>query len=513
MPSVNPFLAQHADDVLGILNGFDRVRLRGTLRSLAHIRGMQRFLDAVHVPLTEFASYVDGVTTEVKRAAEAIAATAGRPVIYLQRSSVNKEQQAREIARRDTIDLGLICTLKAVEGCWSYELHRDRARRHVTLVPAYRKCLHYYHYLVHPEFGFLHLRLQSWFPFTVHVCLNGREWLARQMDAAGLAYRRRENCFVWLADIGATQRLADRQVTTRWDRVLDGLVRALHPAHATLFAGSPVRYYWSMEQSEWASDVLFRGPGALAALYPQLLAHAMQHLGSRDVMRYLGKRLPPEGLPRTFGGEVVTDLTARREGVRIKHRVNSNWLKMYDKQGSVLRVETVINDARAIRAYRATESDPRGPKQWRKMRKSVADVPRRAEVSQQANDRYLASLAAVEAHESLASISRKVCQRTRWRERSVRALNPLAPADGALLAAIYRGEFLLHGFRNRDLSVLKTAASPAAVTSQLRLLRAHDLIKKLPQTHRYHLTTKGRTIVAALLAARQADTTTLTKAA
>ena len=512
---MHPFLERHADDVLGILNGFDRVRVRGTLRWLAHSRGMQSFLNAVGVPLTDFGSYVEEVTTEVKQATEAVCTAAGRPLQYLTRPDDSKEQLARTIAARDEITRGLICTFKAVEACWSYDVHRNRAARRLELVGTWRKCLHYYHYLVHPTFGFAYLRLQSWFPFTVHVGLNGREWLAHQLDAAHLAYRRRDNCFIWLADLAAAQRLADQQLAIHWDAVLTTLVRQLHPAHAAIFGGSPARYYWSMEQSEWASDVLFRTSAALAALYPQLLRHGMEHVQSRDVMRYLGKHVTQTGtgVHGAFAGEVVSDLRERREGVRLKHRVKANWIKMYDKQGSVLRVETVLNDPRDLRVYRAAEGDARGAKAWRPLRKGVADVARRAALSQQANDRYLATLAAVDVHEPLGTLTHVLCRRVRWHGRSVRAVNPLASADSGLLAAIARGEHLLHGFRNRDLIRLGTAASPAAVTQQLRLLRAHEVVRKVPHTHRYLVTDRGRVVVAAILAARQADVATLLKAA
>ena len=501
MPPVNPFLAQHADDVLGLLNGFDRLRLRGTLRLLANVQGMRTFLWHAGVPLTDFSSYVQDITMRVKRATEAVPAAAERPLIYLARPDEPKEQQARAIAQRDGITEGLICTLKSVEGCWSYDIHRDRAARRLVLVPARRKCLHYYHYFLHPRVGFMHARLQSWFPFTLHVCLNGREWLARQMDAAQLAYRQRENCFVWLADVAAAQALADQQLRTAWGPLLNAIARQVHPAHAEVLAAYPVPYYWSLEQSEWASDVLFRSPTALARLYPQLVAHGMQHLGSREVMRFLNKPLPRVGIHGNFKGEVVTDLAERPEGVRIKHRVNGNWIKMYDKQGSVLRVETVINDARDLRVFRRAEGNAQSPKRWRRMRKGVADARRRAVLSQQANMRYLDTMAAVDVHEPLGTLSRAVCRRVRWQGRSARALNPLSAADGALLAAIYRGEFLIVGFRNRDLRELHTASTAAAVTRQVRLLRAHGLVRKVSHTHRYTLTARGRVIVAALLAA------------
>src|SRR5439155_20415721 len=245
----------------------------------------------------------------------------------------------------------------------------------------------------------------------------------------------------------------------------------------------------------------------------------MQHVGSRDVMRFLSKPVMPVttgtplGIHGNFQGEVVTDLTKRREGVRIKHRVNGNWVKSYDKQGSLLRVGTVINATRDLRVFRRPEGDPQSPRRWHRLRKGIADVRRRAVLSQQANARYLDTLAAVEMHEPLATASRTLCRRVRWQGRSVRALNPLSAIDGALLTAIYRGEFVLTGFRNRDLRELRTARTASAVTRQFRLLRAHGLIRKMSHTHRYLLTDRGRVIIAALLAARQADTATLTKAA
>lgn len=517
------FLQQHAADVYGILSGFDRVRFRGTLRRIANGAGMRTFLAYTGVLLKEFGEYVEAVTTQVKRATEGVADAAHRPLRYLA-GAVEKEPIARQIMEADGITEGLICTLKTVERCWSFEIRRNRQSRHLDLVPAQRKCLHYYHYLVHPRLGFMHVRLQSWFPFTVHVCLNGREWLARALQTAGIGYRRRENCLVWVADVDAAQALFDQQLRESWAPLLNGLVQQINPVHETVFARYPLPYYWSVDQSEWASDVMFKEASVLAGLSPKLVAHGMQQLGSRDVLRFLGKRVPTLGISRRFTGEVVTALAERREGVRVKHRVNGNWLKSYDKQGSVLRVETVINQAREFRVYRRKEGDRRGPKSWRYLRKGIADIHRRAEVSQRANDRYLETMAGVSAPQTLAVLSRPVCRRVTFRGRPMRALNPLAEADARLLAAINRGEFLLNGFRNRDLRRLLYAdprtsdralgrRQSAAVTRHLRLLRAHGLIRKVSHTHRYQLTATGRLAVSALLAARQADTATLLAAA
>lgn len=518
------FLQRHASDVTGVLSGFDRLRLRGSLRVLCNAGGMMSFLSAVGVLLKDFKEYSLGVTEQIRNAVLELALKAGKPVQYLSSSSQSKENLARSIARRQKIEQGPVCFLSAVEPCMSYEVHRNRNTKQIELRSGERKCLHYYQYMIHPKLGFMNVRLQTWFPFTMHLCINGREWLARDMDVAQLGYVRRDNCFTHLEDAQKAQMLMDRQLRTRWQPMLQDIAAAANPALTQVLAKFPVSYYWSAQESEWASDILFKDTATLARLYPDLIRHGMQSLGSSDVMRFLGQKLTATGstYPR-FTGEVVSDLKQRPEGMRLKHRVRNNWIKMYDKQGSVLRVETVITEPREMKVYRAKEGDPQGKKRWRYMRRGVADLYRRAQVCQKSNERYLQAMASAKQNTPLAQLSAKLCRPATFKGRRARAMNPLGAEDAKLLEAVARGEFVLNGFRNRDLRPLLygTASTDAAilrrqaaaVTRQLRLLRAHGLIRKVPRTHRYMVSEKGRIAITALLAARQADTTTLAKAA
>ncbi len=194
------FLSRHGDAVIGTLSGFDRLVFRGTLRILANCAGMKAYLWAVQVLLKDFVGHAEALSDSVREASLALSKQTGCPIRYLPSSAINKEEIAREIARADGIEQGPVCILRAVEPCMSYEIVRNRKARLLELQPRQRKCLHLYHYQVHPEFGFMHARIQTWFPFSVQICLNGREWLARAMDKAGMGYVRRDNCFVWLED-------------------------------------------------------------------------------------------------------------------------------------------------------------------------------------------------------------------------------------------------------------------------------------------------------------------------
>jgi hypothetical protein len=410
-----------------------------------------------------------------------------------------------------------------VEPCRTFDIFRNRDTQRLELVLRDRQCLHLYHYAIHPRFGFMYARLQTWFPFAIQIGINGREWLSRQMDHAGLAYSRRDNTFTGVENIQRAQRLFDRQLALCWPHHLNAIARQIHPLYAQACGPLPVDYYWSVYQSEWATDVMFRDESTLLHLYRKLVHHGICTFASPDVLRFLGRRLPPHGgIYAQFQGQVTSDVKRRSEGIRIKHRAGPNSIKAYNKANN-LRVETTINQARDFKVYRTREGHPEDDPAWLPMRQGVADLHRRAQVSQAANNRYLDALAAVDNSTALGDLLDQVCVPTTWNGHRVRALHPWDPQDIALLEAITRGDFFINGFRNRDLRphLYPTVAAnkdhdrrrAAAVTRKLRLLRAHGLISKVPRTHRYTVSDKGRTLITALLAALRANTDKLVKQA
>ena len=518
------FLSCHAKPVRGVLSGFDRIRFRGTFRQLAHREGMSSILSYLKVLLKDFRVFAEQSTARLQAGVEAVALKAGRAVQYLPSPQTNKEELVQKTLRENGVGKGgVIAVLSTVELCQSYEIHRNRETKHIELQPARRKCLHYYVYLQDSMFGLVHVRMQSWLPFNIHIVVNGREWLARQMDAAGLRYQRADNCFPWIEHFASAQKLADRQLKTDWPKHLERLLHKANPAFCDLLPTVRMEAYWSAEQSEWATDVAFASAKDLAALYPRLVQHAMTSFQSRDVLRFLGYRSFLKGkIHPAFKGEVVSDVAARPEGVRIKHRVNGNALKMYDKQGSVLRIETTINDARDLRVFRRKEGDRKGERQYRCLRKGVADLRRRAQLCRSANSRYLDALAAADSSTPLKEFTDVLSRPAELNGRRRRALNPLG-SDATLLTVISRAEFLVKGFRNADIRTALLGPDPqddlrerrrrsARVSRLLTLLRAHRLVKKIPHTQRYLLTAFAQQCLPAILAAREASLQKLTAA-
>jgi hypothetical protein len=517
---VKSFVQTLAGLVFGVLSGFDRMMFRGQLRELARTGGMHRYCHYNNIKLVDFGKHAEQLTERLISASQAEAKRLGRPIEYLASPKLRKEDLARSIAQRDKIADGLIAVFRCVEPCSSFSLRGNRATKKLEFRPEMRKCLHLYHYYQHPEFGFLYARVQTWFPFTLQIGLNGREWLARQLDRADLDYRRHDNCITWVEDMAQAQALLNSQLRVNWATKLHEIGSWAHPLQKGFLGDFWTGYYWSLKQSEWASDVLFQRRSELQKRYATWLRHAVTDVSSADVLRFLGRKLTAEGhVHAHYADEVMSDLGRRMDGVRIKHRAGENSIKMYDKAGQVLRVETTINDPTDFKVYRTKENDPGGDKGWRVLRSGVADIHRRAQVSQSANDRYLQGLAAVESAKTLAELLEPLGRRaTEPGEggRKVRALSPLVGADAALMAAVARPEFMIAGLRNRDLVLAldgKLATDAAArkrrsaqVSRQLRLLRGHGLLKKVPKSHRYQVTDHGRTILTALAAARSAST-------
>jgi hypothetical protein len=490
---------------------------------------MEAYLQVKGLLFKQFKDFAVDLTERIKAAAIRIAQVAGRPYRYLSSCNTRKDTLARELVQQDHLEEGLIGVFGCVEPCRTYFLRGNPQTKKLEFKLQSGKCQHFYFYYLHREFGLIHLRLQSWFPFQVQVCLNGREWLARQMDRYDIEYAKKENCFTWIGHVAGAQRLLDKQLELNWPEQLERILRQNHPLAREICQPLGLRYYWTTEESEYATDIMFRSPQTLGKLYPGLVRHAITSFSSADVMRFLGHRVPLHGKVRTsFKGQVVSDLKERPEGIRVKHSLNGNSIKMYDKQGSILRIETTLNQTRDFRVYRERQvgahgrAKDEGKKCWRVLRKSVVDLKRRAEVSKASNDRYAQALAATEGKVPLFQWAQEICKPLQSGKKRYRALNPWSPADVALFQAVNRGEFVLNGFRNRDLRSLlfKGKASDeelkrrsAAITRKLALLRAHGLIKKVSGTHRYVLTAKGSTTITALLAARQANINELTKIA
>jgi hypothetical protein len=494
--AVDSFVAKHQDKITGILSCFDRMIIKGYL-PFSYPLAMEGFLGWHNILIKDFPKFAKQQSTTLKTNARQLAEQAGRPVIPVP-YKIRKEDHARRLAHKDGITEGLVCIFTTQEACSSYKIAYAVGRP--KLVRSKPRCLVLYFYYLDPEFGLLHIRLPTWFPFTIQVYVNGHEWLARQLAKHRIGFTPCDNAFLRIDDMDKAQQLADQLCRFKWRRFLDALAKRVNPLLKGLL--KKCDYYWVVDQAEFSTDVLFKDRQHLQPLYRRLLEHATLAFSGEDVLSFLGKKLHPN-----LAAEVTTDCKKRPQGFRVKHRYGGNWLKMYDKFGQVLRVEMVINQPRCFKVCRWGNRKGQRVRDWFPLTKSVAFLGRYAEVSRQATHRYLAALAVIEDPRVSAQVVDRACNPVPFQGRRRRALNPLSHQDQQLFLAVLRGEHIQRGFYARDIARhlgLAKAHDPqeqrrrgARVSRLLHLLRAHGLIGKIQRTRRYRVSDKGFAFMSA----------------
>jgi hypothetical protein len=495
------FIDQYTTQIAGCLSCFDRVIFKGHLLPLCHQGGLTQFVDHVlHLRRKDFMPWAKQQSQRIIDHALRLAEQAGRPCIYLNRQ-LRKDELAQRILREQPVDEGLVCVLRCLEHCPSFRLTVGKDRPRFT--PDRPRCLVFYFYYLDPDLGLVHVRLPTLFPFSIQIAVNGHDYLARQMRRAGIRFIQEDNVFTEISSFPRAQRLADRFERENWPRRLRGIAHRVMPLLGNVL--NRFRYYWVVDQAEYATDLVFTRPADLAALYPQLLDYAVLHFDAKDIFTFLGRRLHPR-----YDGQALTECRKDRlPGARIKHRVGQNWIKMYDKLGRVLRVETVINDPKLFKVRRRRQRGGQTKMVWCPMNKGVVNLYRYRQIALAANGRYLDALSLVQPAAPAQVPLHRLAEPRRVRGRCFAGFNPAQPRDLALFKAVLDGEHLLRGLRNIDIRKRLYGLDPkqqaerrrrsAAVGRLLKRLHVRGLLAKVSRSRRWHLTHHGRQLLTAAL--------------
>jgi hypothetical protein len=222
------FVSRFGALVLFVLSGFDRLRLAGESRLLNHARGVQSYLWQRQILFKDFPEHAERLTQSLRKQTDALAKEQGVPVRYLNSPNIDKEAVALELAQRHSLRHGRVALLTCLESCSTYRLRKnDRGLIEPRKEPA--RCVHYYHYFLHEQLGLCYVRIQSWFPFSIRIGLNGRQWLYRQLEQHGIDFQRKGNLLLHVADPRQAQALLDEQTRTDWPALLQELVQPIHP--------------------------------------------------------------------------------------------------------------------------------------------------------------------------------------------------------------------------------------------------------------------------------------------
>ncbi|HGJ65946.1 TPA: hypothetical protein ENS27_11235 [bacterium] len=501
------------DKINGVLSAFDRMIIKGHILQFFGDSGRRYFLSQENVLLKDFGDYAEKITKTIKASIEETTEKTGRPLIYLNSSKTSKEGTAQNILKEDPIKEGLICVISTLETSPSLEIRKNKETQKLELKNGQRKCLHYYFYYLDKEFGFMHVKLQSWFPFGIQVYVNGREYISKQLDKEGIVYKRYDNCFVQIDNIEKAQEISNDFGCKKLDGMLEYFAKQINPFTTRIKEIFNHDYFWCMDQCEYATDVMFKSRKDLESVYYDFVHHGIVNFKFDDVMTFMGRKMHS-----AFSGEIVSDIKIRPCGIRIKHRMKQNSIKMYDKY-SVLRVETTINNPREFKVFKKSSVEGK-PDKWVPMGKSISNLYRYAEVSKSANHKYLDAMALADVKGECIDEIEKLCTKIEKGNRTYTGLNPLSKETELLFGAVFNGGNHINGFTNAS---IRKALYPDAsdndkkirnkVTRLLSKLRAFGLISKIPRSFRYKITTKGIRIISATLSIKNTVLPSASKAA
>lgn len=474
---------RYASRIVGSLGCFDRIVIQGNVPLLSFPGGMESLLTARGMKLFDYTKFVEPFRDQIRTNAEALAKAAGVEIEFMRKTTFRKDDRIAEILKDRGNRPGLVAILSAMEACYTYRPWHDKVTRRTCLRPDMGKCLHYYFYFLDPEVGLCYIRVPTWAPFRLQFYFNGHNLLAAKLRAAGIDFRMMDNAFAQIADLNEAQKLSNTLDVAKLHARLDHYAAQCCPPSAAFGT-----YHWSLMQVEYSTDIMFLRQSDLGPLYDTISRTAIHAVRADNVATFLGRKL--EG---HYKGELGNNFSTRIEGTRIKHHMGPASIKMYDKFGLILRIETTANDVGFFRHHRTVEQrDGTNVIKLAPVKKTIYSLGDLRDLLAAANRRYLEFISALEDPSSGGKSLEKITDPVTVKGRTYRGLNFFLKDDRALLQAVARGEFTITGLRNKDLQRHLPGRNPAWISRSLKRLRVLGLIKRVGRTYKHYLTDLGR---------------------
>jgi hypothetical protein len=479
---------RYADRIAGVLSCYDRVVITGTLPGVCYAGGMTRYLNAQGIRIFDYPQFAMKLRDRVRDCATTLAAEAGVTIEYIAKSHIRKEAVVARVLDQRGDHPGLVHIISAMEACDAYQPWHDKQTHKTFIRPDTGKCLHYYFYFMDAAFGLIYLRVPTWAPFRLQFYCNGHSWLARKLTAKGIGYTMADNAFIRIDDWSRAQALADTLSPDQLHRTLDRYAERCCPV-SDVFGQS---YHWSLMQVEYATDLVFRSAATLGPLYEQLVRESVLSVKAEQIATFLGRQIT-----QLLAQEVGSQFSTRIEGTCIKHRFGKCSIKMYDKLGIVLRIETTTNDVSFFKHHRKVEHREGPPtRELAPVKKSIYSLIDLREILFGCNRRYLAHLSALDDFSAGVRALDRVTKPREVGGKTVKGINFFEPRDSALLHALQNPRANIAGVRRADLLPDLTMFTPTRLSRQLRRLLDIGVIKRVAGTYRYYLTKAGRAATA-----------------
>jgi len=490
--NTNAITERYKSQIAGTLSCFDRLIVIGTLPGVCYADGMASYLSYKNIRLFDYPKWAEPLREELRTNAETIANENGIEIEFIRSAhAFRKEDRIKEVLSNRGVQPGIVHIFSAMEPCPSFYPWHDKPTGRTMLKNKDGKCLHYYFYYMDEVFGLCYMRVPTWAPFKLQFYCNGHNLLARQMDDKGITYTQMDNTFTVISDWDEAQKLAASFSAEQLHHSLDVWAERLCP----VIREFQNKYHWSILQCELSNDIVFRRQSDLIPLYENLSRSAIHSVKCDNVATFLGRKLDGR-----YKDELGNDFHTRIQGTRIKHHMGPASIKMYDKQGLVLRIETTVNDVHFFRHYRTVEHrDGSTEKKIAPMQKSIYSLPALAECLAAANKRYLDFISEIEDPTAGMRDVEKLSVPVKKDGRNYPGFNLFNQNDLDFIIALARGEGVIRGITNKMIRMQLNDKTSSQISRLIKRTRVHGLIKKAAKSFRYYFTDLGRrTLVTAL---------------
>ena len=487
---------QYAKELDGVLSCYDRIVLTGSLQPFCYAQGMTHYLYQHGIRIFDYAKFAEPLRERVCENAEVLAEASGVKIEFVRKKDFRKENHIQKILKERGEQPGLVHILGAMETCTSYRPWHDKTTGKTYLKPDSSKCMTYYFYFMDEQLGLCYLRVPTWCPFHLQFYFNGHNWLANQLQERGIAYKMVDNAFVHIADYALANKIAKEFDVKTLHLRLDEFARRYCPVVTQL----SLHYHWSIMQTEYATDLVFKDRETLQAFYPPLLETLTHAVKPADIATFLGRKLNGN-----YQGELGNRFNKRWLGTRLKHQMGPLSIKLYDKFRFILRIETTVNNVSFFQHYRKVQHRNGSTTTcWAPMKKTIHSLPALQEVLSAANGRYLKFISAIATPEVGIAKLHKLAETKLENQHRHKGFNLFSEEDTCLFRSLLQGEFCISGFTNKQLrSQYLPDKSASQVTRLLKRLRVHGVIKKVGNRYKYYLTDFGRETAALALMLRE----------
>lgn len=442
---------RYANDLDGVLSCYDRIVITGSLQPFCYAQGMTHYLYQQGIRIFDYPKFAEPLRERIRENAEALAEANGVKIEFVRKKDFRKENRIQQILKKRGDQPGLVHIIGAMETCSSYRPWHDKVTGKTYLKSASSKCMTYYFYFLDEQLGLCYLRVPTWCPFRLQFYFNGHNWLANKLKERGIAYKMLDNAFIHIADYAAANQLANELDVEILHFRLDEFAQKYCPVVTDLNASTGstqcLTYYWSIMQSEYATDLVFKSRETLQAFYPLLLETLTHAVKPADIATFLGRKLNGN-----YQGEMGNRFNKRWLGTRIKHLMGPLSIKMYDKFRFILRIETTVNQVAFFKHYRQVQHrDGSTTMRWAPMKKTIHSLPALRELLLAANQRYLKFISAIATPQVGVEKLHKLAETKTEDQHRHKGFNLFSEEDTCLFRSLLQGEFFISGFTNKQL--------------------------------------------------------------